>query len=88
MEDGYGVWFLERATFIISARSRGPLTCVLVRSGTRVGEGMEKWNVSPNMLEEFVEFEKWISLSVGILLLEYFFFRIKIKKLRGEGRVY
>lgn len=45
MEDGYGVWFLERATFIISARSRGPLTCVLVRSGTRVGEGMEKWNV-------------------------------------------
>lgn len=57
--------------------------------GAEQGLGREwKNGMFPNMLEEFVEFEKWISLSVGILLLEYFFFRIKIKKLRGEGRVY
>lgn len=53
--------------------------------GAEQGLGREwKNGMFPNMLEEFVEFEKWISL----LLLEYFFFRIKIKKLRGEGRVY
>lgn len=68
--DGYGVWFLERATFIISARSRGPLTCVLASGIAEEGLGREM-ECSPTSWKNSSNFKS--GFFIGGLLSEYFF---------------